>query len=141
MKPMFAGTLTIADIGKEVIAFREFPEDWQLLTYPAVFYGRGTGIHGTTPFTGVLLKQVLDKYIESIPENLKRSMFIITGKDGYHAVFSFAEIMNRNDQAEVLLLTTAKNEDGGYFKIFPAADFFSDRAIKSVESVDFRIIN
>ena len=68
-------------------------------------------------------------------ENLQKGLFIIAGKDGYHATFTYSEIMNRNEQDEFLLVPMAAGEDGGNFKIFPSADFFSDRAIKSVESI------
>jgi hypothetical protein len=43
--------------------------------------------------------------------------------------------MNRNDQAEFLVIPAMDNPDGGAFQVFPAADFFSDRAIKAVESI------
>lgn len=54
--------------------------------------------------------------------------------------FRFSEIMNSNDQAEFLAIPTEKDEDGGAFKIFPVADFFSDRAIKSIESIKYEMI-
>jgi hypothetical protein len=48
---------------------------------------------------------------------------------------SFSELFNRNDQQEFLLIRTKPDEDGGLFRIFSAADFFSDRAIKSVSEI------
>lgn len=111
------------------------PTDLQKLTYPTVFYGRGKGIHGTTPFNGILLKELISKYVKVDVQKLRTGLFVIAGKDGYHASFSFSEIMNRNDQNEFLVVGISKDEDGGAFQIFPAADFFSDRAIKSVESI------
>jgi hypothetical protein len=115
------------------------PAENSKITYPAVFYGRGRGIHGTTPFTGIMLKEMLAKYTSVNEINLKTGLIILAGKDGYHASYSFSEIMNRNDQAEFLLVTTPENADGGAFQVYPAADFFSDRAIKSLESI--RIVN
>jgi hypothetical protein len=44
---------------------------------------------------------------------------------------------NHNNQAKFLVIPTKKDEVGSVFKIFPAADFFSDRAIKSVESIKY----
>jgi hypothetical protein len=137
MKPMYSESLTFYNHGKEVSHLTELPGS-AVLTYPAVFYGRGTGIHGTTPFSGVLLNKIILPHYPLTAINLQKGLFAITGKDGYHAVYTYSEIMNRNDQAEVLLFTTEKNEDTGFFKLYPAADFFSDRAIKSVESIDFR---
>jgi hypothetical protein len=107
----------------------------QKVTYPTVFYGRGRGIHGTTPFTGIMLKELLAKYAAIDGKSLKTGIFVMAGKDGYRATFSFSEIMNRNDQAEFLLVPTPENTDGGLFQVFPAADFFSDRSIKSLESI------
>jgi hypothetical protein len=67
--------------------------------------------------------------------NLRTGLFVIAGKDGYHGTYSFSEVMNRNDQAEFLVIPSEKNPDGGAFEIYPAADFFSDRAIRAVESI------
>jgi hypothetical protein len=43
--------------------------------------------------------------------------------------------MNRNDQAEVLLVPCKEEKDGGQFRIFPSCDFFSDRAVKAVSEI------
>jgi len=68
-------------------------------------------------------------------ENLQKGIICISAADGYRAAFSWSEIFNRNDQQEFLLVETREGEDGGLFRIFPAADFFSDRAIKSVTEI------
>ena len=81
------------------------------------------------------MKDLISKYIKVDAQKLRTGLFMIAGKDGYHAAFSFSEIMNRNDQNEFLVVSFRKDEDGGSFQIFPAADFFSDRAIKSVASL------
>ena len=62
-------------------------------------------------------------------------MIVIAAEDGYRSTFTFSEIMNRNDQSEVLMIYDPDDKDGGAFKLFPAADFFSDRAVKSVNSI------
>ena len=64
-------------------------------------------------------------------------LFCFAGKDGYRMTVSFSELFNRNDQQEFLLVKTAPGEDGGLFRLFPACDFFSDRAIKSLSEVHF----
>ena len=51
------------------------------------------------------------------------------------ALSPIPRFFNRNDQQEFLLVKTDPGEDGGLFRIFPAADFFSDRAIKSVSEI------
>ena len=135
MSPMFSKSFSVSDNTRKLAEIESLPADLQSLTYPTVFYGRGRGIHGTTPFTGVLLKDLLAKSIAVDENNLKTGLFIITGKDGYRAAYSFSEVMNRNDQDEFLVVPLKADEDGGAFQVFPAADFFSDRAIKAVESI------
>jgi len=135
MSPMNSASFSISDNLKKLDEINTLPSDLTKLTYPAVFYGRGRGIHGTTPFSGLLLKELLAKYVEVSEINLRTGFIIIAGKDGYHATFSFSEVMNRNDQSEFLVIPTQKDADGGAFQVFPAVDFFSDRAVKSVESI------
>jgi hypothetical protein len=135
LSPMNSKSFSISADLKKTENISSLPNDLQKLTYPTVFYGRGKGIHGTTPFSGILLKDLISKYIKVDVQKLRTGLFVIAGKDGYRASFSFSEIMNRNDQNEFLIVGIGKDEDGGAFQIFPAADFFSDRAIKSVESI------
>ena len=135
MTPMNSKSFSISANLIKTENINSLPTDLQKLTYPTVFYGRGKGIHGTTPFNGILLKELISKYVKVDVLKLRTGLFVIAGKDGYHASFSFSEIMNRNDQNEFLVVGIGKDEDGGAFQIFPAADFFSDRAIKSVESI------
>jgi hypothetical protein len=107
-----------------------------IVTYGTVFYGRGRGIHSTTPFSGVPLKNVLSEYYPFTEKRLKEGIFAIAGKDGYRCAVSYSELFNRNDQQEMLLIKGSAGEDGGLYRIFPAADFFSDRAIKSLSRID-----
>ena len=137
MSPMYCGSFSISNLSKTLDDISSLPAGLEKLTYPTVFYGRGRGIHGTTPFNGILLKELLSKYMKPDENNLKTGLFVIAGKDGYHAAYSFSEVMNRNDQAEFLLTESEKKTDGGAFMVYPAADFFSDRALKSVESIRF----
>jgi hypothetical protein len=80
---------------------------------------------------------MIEKYFPSTKENLMTGFFCFAGKDGYRMTVSFSELFNRNDQQEFLLVKTAPDEDGGLFRLFPACDFFSDRAIKSLSEVHF----
>jgi hypothetical protein len=104
-------------------------------TVHTIFYGRGRGIHSTQPFTGFYFKELLVKYFPLDKKYLQQGLVTIVGKDGYCAIFSYDEIMNRNDQAEVLLVPCTEEKDGGQFRIFPAGDFFSDRAVKAVSEI------
>jgi hypothetical protein len=137
MKPLYSPTFAVLKGKIKLTEMEVLPDNLVKYDFPAIFYGRGTGIHSVTPFNGVLLKQILSQYFNVNVNDLCKGLFIIAGKDGYHAVFTYSEILNRNDQAEFLVIPTEKDEDGGAFKIFPAADFFSDRAIKSVEKIDY----
>ena len=105
------------------------------ITFYTIFYGRGRGIHSTSPFNGMLLRNVLAEYYSINRENLMMGVFCIAGQDGYRSAISFSELFNRNDQQEYLLVRTEPDEDGGLFRVFAAADFFSDRAIKSVSEI------
>ena len=104
-------------------------------TVHTIFYGRGRGIHSTQPFTGFYLKEILRKDFKMDKKNLQQGLVTIVGKDGYRSVYSYSEIMNRNDQAEVLLVPCKEEKDGGQFRIFPSCDFFSDRAVKAVSEI------
>ena len=68
-----------------------------------------------------------------------KCIFLVVAKDGYRGVFTFSEIMNRNDQAEVLLICYPEAKNKGKFRLFPACDFFSDRAIKSITGIYFSV--
>jgi hypothetical protein len=105
--------------------------------YNTIFYGRGRGIHSTSPFYGMLLKDHLQKYYPVNRQSLMTGIMCFTGLDGYRCAVSYSELFNRNDQQEFLLVRTEPNEDGGYFRVFPAADFFSDRAIKALSEIHF----
>jgi hypothetical protein len=136
LSPMHSGSVKIyngADQTGEIITA---PSVNKNVTFNAIFYGRGKGIHSTTPFTGVMLKDILQKYYPFTKENLRSGMMCFAGQDGYRCAVSYSELFNRNDQQEFLLITTPEDEDGGMFRMFPAADFFSDRAIKALSEID-----
>jgi hypothetical protein len=50
-------------------------------------------------------------------------------------VFSLSEVINRNDQASILIVPCGEGVDGGRFRLLPACDFFSDRAVKALSGV------
>lgn len=106
-----------------------------IVSYGSVFYGRGTGIHGTTPFKGVMLKDYTNAYYPMTKENLKTGLFVVSAPDGYRAVFTYSEIFNRNDQAEVLIVPMYGQATQGAFLLYPAADYFSDRSIRCLNEI------
>ncbi|MCK9205811.1 MAG: hypothetical protein M0P66_01750 [Salinivirgaceae bacterium] len=135
LSPMYCESFKlIAEDGSEKI-ISGITKEIQPLTYHTIFYGRGRGIHSTTPFTGYMAKQVLAPYFGFTHENIQKGLFVFAGLDGYRVAISYSELFNRNDQSEFLLLIDANDNEGGKFKVFPACDFFSDRAVKSLMEV------
>lgn len=136
MTPLFSETMRICVNGKQRSIMTALPEPVNLETYQTVFYGRGMGIHGTTPFRGAMLSELLKGHYRTSAEALRQGIVVIAGADGYRAAFTLSEIVNRNDQQEVLLIGSDNYEDAGRFSLFPAGDFFSDRAIKAIMEID-----
>ncbi len=136
MESPYSETMRISVNGKQRSLLAELPATLYQHTYQTVFYGRGMGIHGTTPFTGGMLHELLKDHYRLTPLALQQGMVVIAGVDGYRAAFTLSEIVNRNDQQEVLVIDRNNYEGAGRFSIFPAADFFSDRAIKAVMETD-----
>jgi len=137
LSPLFSDHVKIIKGEESIAKFNKSPDSLQQLKYESVFYGRGRGIHSTTPFHGIKVKDLLGSYFQMHPEYLKSGYFIIASVDGYRCVYTFSEIFNRNDQAEVILVEDKENKDGGVFRLFPAADFFSDRAVKAISEIRF----
>jgi hypothetical protein len=137
LSPMFSESFKLmAEDGKEVVV-KEVAPSLNKVTYNSIFYGRGRGIHSTTPFIGYELKQVMEPYYRMSTENIQRGLFVLAGLDGYRVVMTYSELFNRNDQAEFLLISDNNEKDGGCFRIFPACDFFSDRAVKALFDIRF----
>jgi hypothetical protein len=135
MSPMFADRIILYKGKDQINEIKTLPESIQTETFNTIFYGRGKGIHSTTPFRGIMLKDLLSGYYPLTRENIQSGIMCITGMDGYRCALTYSEIFNRNDQQEFLLIKTAPGEDGGLFRMFAASDFFSDRAIKSVSGI------
>lgn len=140
MTPLYSSAIDILNSSGQVGKIETLPEKLSNSTFNTIFYGRGKGIHSTTPFKGVLLKDLLQKYYPVNRENLKSGIMCIVGKDGYRCAVSYSELFNRNDQQEFMVIKTGDKDDGGLFRIFAASDFFSDRAIKSVSEIHLDII-
>lgn len=132
MNPVYSAYFRIFKDTEQLEIIRKLTSDIAPLTFNTIFYGRGRGIHSTTPFTGILLKELLINYYQFNRENLRKGLLCLAGFDGYRCVISYSELFNRNDQQEFLLVTTGPDEDGGLYRVFAACDFFSDRAVKSL---------
>lgn len=134
MSPMYSKEFRLFE-GDKLLGVISPVKEKEDITFYTIFYGRGRGIHSTSPFNGMLLRNVLGEYYAITRGNLKVGMVCIAGHDGYRSAVSFSELFNRNDQQEFLLVRTEPDEDGGLFRVFAASDFFSDRAIKSVSEI------
>jgi len=137
MQPLFSPKVDVFINNEVKMTVTNPPQNIQLINYETTFYGRGRGIHSTTPFNGFMVKNVLAEILKPGTEAYQNSFLIIGAADGYRAVYTYSEIFNRNDQAELLMIYDPQNNDGGAFRLFPAGDFFSDRAIKAVSSIYF----
>ena len=135
IKPMYSKSINVFLKNKNVDSIIAYPKGFNVENYPTIFYGRGKGIHSTSTFKGLQLKEVLNKYNTNTKEQIKNGLIVFVAKDGYRCLYTFSEIFNRNDQAEVLLIDKTEEKDGGAFSVFPSADFFSDRAVKAVEAI------
>ncbi len=135
MLSMYSPTIDIFSSDKKTGQIEKLPEKLNNVIFNTIFYGRGKGIHSTTPFEGIMLKDLLLKYYPVTKENLMSGILCISGKDGYRSAVSYSELFNRNDQQEFMLIKTKEKEDDGLFRIFAASDFFSDRAIKAVSEI------
>ena len=141
--PFVAGTAGAALFSPEVAIAKDGQTVAQVTTvgpptqeYPTVFYGRGRGIHGVTTFRGMPLKTVLQPHVPVTRESLRRGLLTATGKDGYRAAYTAAEVVNRNDQSEVLVIDDGE-ADGGRFRLFASSDYFSDRAVKALSGIRY----
>lgn len=132
---MYSAGIAVFNGSKKICKIEKLPESISHQTFNTIFYGRGRGIHSTTPFSGILLKHLLENFYPVSCENIQRGLICVSGVDGYRCAFSFSEVFNRNDQQEILLIQGKPQEDGGLYRIFAACDFFSDRAVKSVSEI------
>jgi hypothetical protein len=121
--------------GKQAVTFAAAAMPKEKRVFPSVFYGRGKGFHGVQYFNGRPLKDALKSYCTLDRNTLQRGYLVAASIDGYRIAMSAGELFNRNDQAEFLLLDRGEGSDGGRYAIFPAADFFSDRALKAVSAI------
>ncbi|MEI7726568.1 MAG: hypothetical protein WCK09_15775 [Bacteroidota bacterium] len=135
ISPLFSEKVNIFLEEDQVDNFTALPPPFQTETLHTIFYGKGRGIHSTQPFSGVYLKDYLSGKTKFNKNNLQTGLIICAGIDGYRSVYSYSEIMNRSDQAEVLIVPCADEKDGGKFRIFPSCDFFSDRAVKALSEI------
>lgn len=137
LSPIYSEDITLLVNNMEKKKIKTIPADCKQVEYPYVFYGRGRGFHGIHDFKGYLLKDFLKDHFEFTKENLKKGVLVFAAKDAYRCVYTFAEIFNRNDQSEFLVFDKGKDKNRGRFSLFPTPDFYSDRALRSINTLHF----
>lgn len=135
LQPLTVANFQVLRPGQPGLAFGLSGVQAEKRTFPSVFYGRGKGYHGFQQFSGMLLKEALQRFVTLDEATLRRGYLVAASVDGYRIAMSCSELFNRNDQAEFLLLDRGEGSEGGRYVIFPAADFFSDRALKAVSVI------
>ena len=138
IKPLFSDKVKVLDVAGNETSL-SIPKGLSPVTFNTIFYGRGRGIHSTTPFTGYYLKDILHSTYPVSKDNIQKGLFTVAALDGYRMSITYSELFNRNDQQEFLLIDDPKNMEGGRYRLFPACDFFSDRAIKSLNEIRFEL--
>ncbi len=133
---LWAPEVSLTGMSTAPIIMRELPVGLENQSFEHVFYGRGMGIHGITETKGAGLKDVLSGTLKTNKGLIKNGLIAIAGVDGYRCAVSWSELMNRNDRAEVIMDDRGHDSDGGRFSCLFAADFFSDRAIKSIRTIE-----
>lgn len=133
--PIFSPTFEFFKNGASDAIYNKNPEHIAEITLHTIFYGRGRGIHSTQPFTGIPLKQLINEKVKPTQQAIRNGLVLATADDGYRAVYTYSEICNRNDQADVLVIYRPEETDGGAFRLFPSCDFFSDRAVKALNRI------
>ncbi|HBS88813.1 MAG: hypothetical protein A2W91_03935 [Bacteroidetes bacterium GWF2_38_335] len=133
--PLFSDNLNMVVNGDTVANLKSNPQGLQIQKLHTIFYGRGRGIHSTTPFTGTFLKEFVAKFVTRTKESLQTGLFVVAADDGYRSVYSYSEVCNRNDQADILLVFRPEEKEDAVFRTFPSCDFFSDRAVKAITDI------
>jgi hypothetical protein len=141
LSPLVSEKFDLFQGEKWIESISSMPKEFQHQTLHTIFYGKGRGIHSTQPFSGIYLKEYLGSRTTIDGAALKQGLVVIAGIDGYRSVYTLSEIVNRNDQAEILIVPCPEEKDGGKFRIFPSCDFFSDRAVKALSEIRIDRLN
>ena len=131
---MWSDALTL-DVAGAKSVIDEIPSERADREFGHVFYGRGMGIHRITKTKGMDLKEYLAGRIKPDRQLIRNGMLVIAGVDGYRCAITWSELMNRNDNHTVILEDRGKGSSGGRISCLITADFFSDRAIKSITGI------
>ena len=136
-KPTFSPTVDIF-VNDEIKKIYDAKSDYSSeQTVHTIFYGKGRGLHGTEPFDGLSLNNILEEVIEMHQKHLKHGLVVVVADDGYRSIYTLSELINRNDQSEVILVRDVELTDNGIFRLYSSCDFFSDRSVKGISQIIF----
>lgn len=132
---LWAPELVIKGVGNQPVILEELPESLTSHQFRHVFYGRGRGIHGITTTNGSYLKDLFAGTLLPDRNLIRNGLFVIAAIDGYRCSMTYSELMNRNDNSEIMIMDENHYEKAGKFSCLFTADFFSDRAMKSMSEI------
>jgi hypothetical protein len=115
----------------DVFNIDAIPDGSDRLRFPTAFFGLHMGYKNVSTFEGYSLGDILNRSVTITTNDIQHGLLAAGASDGYRVVYSLSEILNRTDLEAVLLIDRGK-ADGGRFVIFPSADLFADRQLKSV---------
>jgi hypothetical protein len=132
---LWSPAVAIEGVNPQSLSLTELPSILGTKQFEHVFYGRGMGIHGITLTEGASMKDLIADKLKTDRDLIKTGLFAIAGVDGYRCAVTYSELMNRNDNGQVIIQDRGDKADGGRFSCLITADFFSDRAIKSISEI------
>lgn len=99
-------------------------------------YGHGMGWKGVEDYEGFVFSRVLQKNVKFDVDEIRGTILCLSSKDGYRAMYSLSEIINRVDMNDFLLVEKTGSLEDGKYNLFATPDFFVDRNVRSVEKIE-----
>lgn len=125
--------------GAQSAVIKDIKVNTEKRVYKNIGYGHGMGWKGVKDVDGYLAKDVLKEYIQFGNDEIGSSVVCVSAKDGYRAVYSLSEIINRSDNEDFLLSERKDSKEDGRYTFYAAPDFFVDRNVRAVDRI--QIVN
>ena len=133
-KEIYSPVITITS-GERNGTIEDIDSGIQKRIYRDIGYGHGMGFKGVRNIEGYLFKDVLATALKLDNSEIANSVVCFSAKDGYRAVLSLNEIMNRSDNVDFILAEQKDSKEDGRYILFAAPDFFVDRNVRAVEKI------
>jgi hypothetical protein len=101
-----------------------------------VLYGHGMGFKEVLNVKGFVLKDLIESKTKTTSLDLRKTIAVVSAKDGYRVVFSLSELLNRNDYQDLLLVDKKDSSSDGRYLLIVTGDYFADRNVKSIEKIE-----